>query len=66
LDYGILYKYDSTGNQIEWASYDTDESVIGKFLYKYDSEGNIIEKTYYKGEIMEPQSITEYEIVYRE
>ena len=56
-----LYKYDSAGNMIEGPNL-----YGGKSSYKYDSAGNIIEKTDYKGEIMEPQSITECEIVYRE
>ena len=59
-----LYKYDSAGNMIEMAKY-YDGRLDWKALYKYDSAGNIIEKTDYKGEIMVPQSITEYKIVYR-
>ena len=61
----LLHKYDSAGNKIEEAEYNSDGSLNWKRLYKYDSAGNIIENTYYKGEIMEPKYITEYEIVYR-
>jgi hypothetical protein len=37
-----------------------------KSIYKYDSAGNIVKCASYKSEIMIPDRLTEYEIVYRE
>ena len=65
LNEKIIYKYDSKGNEIERARYNSDGSLDRKLIYKYDSKGNIIECTKYRGEIMTPEDLTEYKIVYR-
>ena len=65
LDWKYIYKYDSNGNQIEGAHYNSDGSLYRKLIYKYDSKGNIIECTKYRGEIMIPEGLDEYIIVYR-
>ena len=61
-----LYEYDFVGNKIECAGYSTDGGLDYKSIYKYDSAGNIVKCASYKSEIMIPDRLTEYEIVYRE
>ena len=61
-----LYEYDSVGNKIESAGYSTDGGLDYKSIYNYDSAGNIVKLASYKSEIMIPDRLIEYEIVYRE
>ena len=67
LDHKYIRKYDSQGNEIEGAEYNSDGSLSSKncYKYKYDSQGNWIEQVRYKGEIMKPISMEERTIVYR-
>ena len=63
------YKYDSNGNEIEHIRYDSDGTLSYKYLYKYDSNGNRIEGAYYDRlimGIMTMESLSEFDIVYRE
>ena len=61
-----LYQYDSAGNMIERTEYNSDGIQNYKVLCKYDSTGNIVKRASYKSEIMIPERLIEYEIVYRE
>ena len=65
LFHKYIYKYDSSGNRIEEAWYDSDGSLFWKFIYKYDSSGNRIEAIGCGGEALIPESLTVYEITYR-
>ena len=65
LDEKEIFKYDSSGNMIEKARYYSDGSLDDKYIYKYDSRGNVIEATGYVGEALIPESLTVYEITYR-
>ena len=60
-----IYKFNSKGDVIERAQYDSDGSLEFKFIFKYDSQGNQIEDVRYEGEIMRPVKMEERTIVYR-
>lgn len=60
------YVYDSAGNRIEKSKYYYHGPLEDKYVWKYDAMGNVIEETYFIGDIMAPQYIIEYDIVYRE
>jgi hypothetical protein len=59
------YKYDTYGNKIEKAHYDSDGSLYWKYTYKYGSTGNMIEALRYEGDATMPVSQTVFEITYR-
>ena len=65
LAYKYIYKYDSSGNMIEEAVYKSDGSLDYKHIYKYDSRGSVIEEAKYRSEALIPESLTVYEITYR-
>ena len=48
LEEKTLYKYDSKGNMVEAASYNSDGDLSKKNTYKYDSQGNVIEESKYR------------------
>ena len=60
-----IYKFNERGDVIEKARYNSDGSLKWKDTYKYDSKGNQIECNSYRGEIMIPEGLDEYIIVYR-
>ena len=45
-----IYKYDSRGNKIEEADYNSDGSLDDKTIYKYDLRGNKIEEAKYNSD----------------
>jgi hypothetical protein len=42
-----IYKYDDKGKEIEWAQYNSADSLIGKETFRYDDKGNEIEWSQY-------------------
>ena len=65
LESRVIVKFNEKGDVIEGTQYNSDGSLDSKYIYKYDSKGNIIECTKYRGEIMIPEGLYEYIIVYR-
>lgn len=62
----VTYKYDANGNIIEAREQNIAERSLRLTTYAYDEKQNLTEEREYSGLYLESQSITEYQITYRE
>jgi len=61
LTYRYTFKYDKSGNNIKWVTYNQDGTVASKVVRKFDKHSNKTEEDYYKGGSFDSKIQTQYE-----